>query len=317
MIRSKARSDTQGCLWDSLRRVVLLLCLLWSAPGHAQEPPALRFVYMENYAPFCFRENGKIVGIQPEIVDYLASQLNLRVEHALHPWNRSQAMVQWGEADAMLTTPTAERFAYALFAREETTPNFWHLFYRKNDARMASLVGSFRGLEDLKPYRLIDFLGNGWTARFMSEAQGFTNITFIDDPSRLPLLLVRGRGDLVLSSSALMNYHAKKAGLRDQLRERDLDWPFTRFHQVIQVSRKSPWAKTGLIKALDQATRQMKKDGVYQRILLKYQSPAGSGAPFESDLDAAWLAAQGFYAHYDDLPEPTGHWSVVPDALDR
>lgn len=294
--------------------VVLLGAVLWEgALASDHELPMLRFVYMENYAPFCFRdENGRVAGIQPEIVQALANRLGMRVVHQLFPWKRAQRMVELGQADAMLTTPTAERFRYAVFAREETTPNLWNIFVRAEDERMNGLVPGFRSLEDLKPYRLLDFQGNGWTHAFMKPEDGFTNIEFVASPALLPRMLVSGRGDLVLMSSAVMNYHARKQGLSDKIREYDIDWTWTRFHQVIQVSRKSPWANTALIKALDQATREIKAEGIYQEILRKYGSRVGEGYPFRSQLDDAYLKSLGFYEDYETLPEYTGPESLIP-----
>lgn len=284
--------------------LVLLIGMTCLGKAYGEVPQTLRFVYMEDYAPFCFRDvNGKVIGIQPEIVDDLARRLGIRVEHSLYPWKRSQALVQQGLADAMLTTPTASRFQYAVFTREETTPNLWNLFIRKGDTRMEKAVEGFRQLEDVKPYRLLDFLGNGWTQAFMKPEQGYTNIDFIPNPASLSVMLANGRGDLVLTSSTVMNYHARNQGVADQIKEIDINWHWTRFHQVIQISRASPWAKTGIIKGLDNAARAMKEDGTYRRILKKYGSRVADGYPFVSQLDEAYLEKNGFYADYDTLPE--------------
>ena len=283
--------------------LALLIVFSLSFPARGEMPVTLRFVYMEDYAPYCFRsEDGKVIGIQPEIVDDLARRLGIRVEHQLYPWKRSQSLVQQGLADAMLTTPTASRFEYAIFAREETTPNIWNLFIRKGDSRMARAVTALQGLDDLKQYRLLDFLGNGWTETFMKPEDGFTNIEFMNNPAALSLMLANGRGDVVLTSSTVMNYHARQQGVLDKLQEVDIDWHWTRFHQVIQISRASPWAQTGIIKGLDQATRDMKADGTYLRILRKYGSRVADGYPFVSQLDESYLARHGFYAYYDKLP---------------
>jgi polar amino acid transport system substrate-binding protein len=259
---------------------------------------------MKNYAPFCFEnQNGKISGIQPEIVQYIADKLNIKVKHELYPWGRSQIKVKHGHADAMLTTPTPERFEYAIFAKEETCPQIWNLFIRKNDIKMKKAIPSINSLKDLKQYNLIDFIGNGWTQTFMKKSDGFTNIHFVPDPASISLMLVKNRGDLVISSSTLINYHSKNQGIRDQLKEYQINWPWTRFHQVIQVSRKSPWAKTGIIKAIDEATRKMKEEGVYMEILKKYNSPVADGYSFKSQLDDSYIEKHGFYKDYENLPE--------------
>lgn len=266
--------------------------------------PRMTFVYMTNYAPFSFEnEQGEVTGIQPEVVENLAKRLGIKVRHELHPWNRSQQLVRQGKVDAMLTTPTAARHEYAVFAREETTPNLWNLFVRKGNTAIIEQLPGLNGLDDLKRFRLLDFLGNGWTKLFMKPSDGFNQIHFLPDPSRLPLMLARGRGDLVITSSEVMNYHANEQGVIDKIEEFDIDWQFTRFHQVIQVSRQSPWLDQGIIKGLDRATREMKVDGDYMAILNKYHSRVGRGYPFKSQLDEAYVQDNGFYENYDTYPE--------------
>jgi len=288
------------------RAFVVLFFISTSAvvtPLHA-EKPIMKFVYMENYASFCFRnEQGDVIGIQPEIVQYIADQLDITVVHELYPWGRSQLMVENGEADAMLTTPTPARFKYAIFAKEETCPNIWNLFVRKGNLRIENRISTLNNLEDLKNFELIDFIGNGWTKAFMKKADGFTNINYVRDPGKLSLMLANGRGDMVISSSSLMNYHAAQQGIEEQISEYDINWPWTRFHQVIQISRKSQWAKTGVIKAIDKITRKMKKDGVYMKILKKYKSKVAMGYKFETQLNDSYLTQHKFYDDYDAMQD--------------
>jgi polar amino acid transport system substrate-binding protein len=282
---------------------VSFFCINFIAASVYAEMAVMKFVYMENYAPFSFRdENGEIIGIQPEIVQKIVDQLGIKVVHGLYPWERSQEMVKAGKADAMLTTPTATRFKYAMFAKEETCPHIWNLFIRKGNKRMANLIPTFKGIEDLKNIKMIDFIGNGWTKVFMKKSDGFTNLHFVADPGVISLMLVKGRGDLVISSSSLMNYHAERHGIREKLVEYDIDWPWTRFHEVIQISRKSPWAQTGVIKAMDKVAIKIKKEGVYMEILKKYHSKIAKGYIFKSQLDDNYLTKHGFYTEYDNMP---------------
>ncbi|MCP4117643.1 MAG: amino acid ABC transporter substrate-binding protein [Desulfobacteraceae bacterium] len=293
---------------DNMRRIgligVFFFCMnIISVPLYAKMP-VMKFVYMVNYAPFSFYdENGEVIGMQPEIVQSIADRLGIEVVHELYPWERSQQMVKAGKADAMLTTPTVKRFEYAVFAKEETCPHIWNLFIRKGDERMAKLIPTFKGIEDLKKIKLIDFIGNGWTKVFMKKSDGFTNIHSVADPGVISLMLAKGRGDLVISSSSLMNYHAARHGIREQLAEYDIDWPWTRFHLVIQISRKSPWSQTGVIKAMDEVTRKIKEEGVYLQILKKYKSKIAEGYIFKSQLNDNYLTKHGFYADYDKMPK--------------
>lgn len=286
--------------------IALSLIHLYLVAGSRAEP-TLTMVYMADAAPANWLENGVAKGIEPEINQYICDRLGIKLVHEFYPWIRAQERVESGEADAYLSTPTSKRFEYAVFGKENVFPNYWNIFIRKGDTRLAQKVKSFTRLEDLKPYNLIDFLGNGWSAAFMRAADGYKihHVTRID---QLPLMLTAGRAEILINSSSWINWWAAKQGVSDLIEEHEVDWPWTRFHFVFILSRKSPWVKKGLVRAYDREVKKMKEAGIWQAILKKYKNPHGLGKPFTSMLDAEYEAKGGFYKKYTQYPlyEP-GH----------
>lgn len=198
-----------------------------------------------------------------------------------------------------MTTPTPKRFTYALFGQEATVLRSWNLFARKGNTKTQEAIKTFKGLPDLKKHLCIDFLGNGWTAAFMKDGY---NIQFVPRLEQIPEMLAHGRGDIAIQSTQMMNWWNEKKDLSDQIEMHEVDWHFTRFHFVSMVSRKSPWSKKGLVRAIDIAIRKMKAEGVWHQILDKYKNPHHLGKPFKSHLDEAYAKKHGFYKDYDNYP---------------
>ena len=278
------------------------LAIVSGYPGTAScEQPVITWAYMADAEPISWEEDGVAKGVEVEIINHIVNSLGIKVIHKFYPWPRAQQYVEEGKADAMMTTPTSKRFKYAVFGKENVLPNYMNLFYKKGNTGIAQAVKTMSSLEDLKPYRLIDYTGNGWTAAFM-KAKGEYSIETVSRIEQIPLMIAQGRCDLVINESSWINWWADKNNVRTKIEEFEIDWEWTRFHFVFMVSRNSAWADKGLIRALDMEVKKMKDSGLWFEILEKYKNPHGIGKPFRSWLDSEYDMAQGFYTDYDSYP---------------
>lgn len=262
----------------------------------AREHPPLTVVFAEGLEPLCWEENGKPMGEQPEIAQYVIGKLGIKPIILFLPWARAQKMIETGEADLMMTTPNKARFGIAVFGKEMTTPNFWNVFILKSRADLIEKSKSFEKIEDLKPYSVLDFLGNGWTGAFMKASDGYQ----IDTSPKMEQVvqkLALGRGDLTINSSTSVNWFLHKLKLKGKVEEVELTAPGTRFHMVFQVSRKSPWVEKGLVRALDNELKKMKDSGAWLSVLKKYKDPYAFGRPFKSLIET-----DEFYKDYNSYP---------------
>ncbi len=281
--------------------IVFLFSSFMYGPVLAADKPVVKMAFMADAAPISWLENNVPSGITVEILNLICNNLGIEAQHIFHPWKRSQLMIKLGKADVMVTTPTGPRFKYAVFGKESALPNYWNVFVHKDNFELAEKVKGFTSLEGLKPYEIVDFLGNGWAAAFLKKEDGY-NINEVPKIEKIPILLAAKRGDVAINSSTWTNWWADKTGMKDQLVEIDVNWFFTRFHFVLMVSRKSPWVEKGLIRAMDQELLKMKKAGIWHKILAKYKNPHGFGKEFKTHLDAAYLEKGGFYKDYDNYP---------------
>lgn len=150
--------------FSSLRFIIAMVfysLFFFSYNCLAEAQPEIKVVFMEDLEPLCWEENGEPMGLQPEIAQYVLSKLGIKTQYLFLPWARAQHMVENGEADLMMTMPTRTRFEFAIFGKEMTTPNYWNFFINKNNLTLLEKAKYFRKLEDLKPYLILDFIGNG------------------------------------------------------------------------------------------------------------------------------------------------------------
>lgn len=281
-----------------VRTFVGAIALIWTffANALAAEQLPLRVVFAEGLEPLCWQENGKPMGEQPEIAQHVISKLGIKAEYIFLPWPRAQKMVEEGQADLMMTTPTKARFEFAVFGKEMTTPNYWNVFVAKNKQDMVKKAKNFKTLADLKSYSILDFNGNGWTGAYLKTSDGYT-IDTAPKMEQVMMKLTEGRGDFTINSSTSVNWFLHKMNLADKVEEVDIVAPGTRFHMTFQVSRKSPWMQKGLVRALDEELKKMKSSGEWLAILKKYKDPYASGRPFNS-----LLVVEDFYKDYDKYP---------------
>ncbi len=292
----------KSCVLKSLSIMTFTLVVILGIPClAAAETQTVTWAYMSDAEPINWEENGVAKGVEVEIVNYILGKLGINVVHKFYPWKRAQLNVENGEADAMMTTPTTARFKYAVFGKENVLPNYWNLFIKKGNIKIAKAIKGMSKLEDLKPFELVDFIGNGWANAFMKSQNGY-NIRKVARLGQLPTMLAASRCDLIINSSSWINWWAQKKGVQHQIEEHDIDWPMTRFHFVFMVSRKSSWIDKGLIKAMDEEIKKMKKSGAWHKILKKYKNPHGFGKPFISHLDKEYNKKHGFYKDYDSFP---------------
>lgn len=265
--------------------VLLLLLLSVTSTLFAAEQPTLTWAYWEGAEPICWEENGVPKGLEVEIAEQVLKRLGIKVIHKFYPWARAQKMVETGEADMMTTTPNDARFKYAIFGKEMTLANFWTIYIKKGNVELKKKAESFTKLEDLKPYKLADFAGNGWQSAYMKAEDGYNIAVQVPSMKLVPQALVNDRVDMIINSENWVDWWADKLKITNQLEKINVELPNTRYHFVAMVSRKSPWASKGIIRAFDEELKNLKQSGEYTKILKKYRDPYGFGKAFKTQID--------------------------------
>ncbi len=194
-----------GCLWALL----LTTCPL------AAPVPVLKMVYFDDFAPYSWRdEQGKMRGIMVDVMDRVASELDIKVSHEGYPWLRAQKRVRSGQADGFVTVPTLERRGYTLIVEEPVAFSALTVFTQAGHPGMAKIQQA-KSLADLKGFTILDYIGNGWGKENLA---GF-KVHLTMNVDNVFKMLSAGRGDLMFTDSIVANFKLSQLGLTGQIVE--------------------------------------------------------------------------------------------------
>jgi L-cystine transport system substrate-binding protein len=215
----------------------------------------LRVAVEGTYPPFNFKENGQLAGFEVELANAIAKKMGVKAEFSTSEWSAMLAGLQANKYDVVInqvgiTDKRRETFDFS----EPYTISSPQLIVRKNEKR------EFRTLADLKGKKL--GLGQGTNFGDIAKAVGGIDIkTYPGSPEYLQDLAL-GRIDAALNDSLLIPYIVKQTKL-----------PLKAGAPVGELERSGiPFAKGNpqFKAALDKALADMKADGSFARISLKW-----------------------------------------------
>lgn len=224
----------------------------------------MKIAYATTAQPLSWVEDGKVRGILIDIADeVLQNRLGIKVMHQGNPWKRSQHLVQIGKADALITNgPMRKEWAEH---STEVVLSLQHMLYVNSGGPKFDQLKKVRTLDDLKPFTMVDHRGSAWAEKNLIE-RGI-KVHWVADHDTMYRLVAKGRVDAVAYEPLMARYQIKNLGLKDQLVELPLETEKLPFHFVI--GNTSPFVK--LLPKIDEAIRQIKQDGTFERILDNYR----------------------------------------------
>ncbi len=240
-------------------RLLLLFFLLFPTLVTAAEP--MQFVYYDSYRPRSWDDNGKMRGILIDIVDEaIVKRLGIPVTHTGYPWKRAQLKVKEGTADAFITMPTEERRAYTVIGDEPFIEFGLRIITRKNHPK-AKEMESISSIEQLKDYKIADYLGNAWAERNLKES----NVIWLPEIDKIFPFLLANRADIIVASKRTV-YEMKRQGYNSQFMVLPNKLSTVSFH--LCVGKNSPYK--GRVNDFDRIIKEMHKDGTIDRIEESY-----------------------------------------------
>ncbi len=220
--------------------------------------PPLRMVYAESLPPLAYVEGDQVRGAWVSVAEELARRLQLEVRHEAYPWARAQLMVRNGQADAMITAPSEERLRYALAGREDVLENDTRVWVNREHPRREALE-RLRQLAELKGYRVVSYLGNGWLRAGLPE-EAVLWLRSLDDAVRLAAL----EPDVVLvEGERLMLPALRRRGLEAQFQP--VGPVLERTRSRLMIGRRSPHAAR--LAEFDRALAAMRREGSLRLLL--------------------------------------------------
>jgi polar amino acid transport system substrate-binding protein len=223
---------------SQLLAVPLLCC--GAGPVCADEARVrLRLVHGESYAPFSEQSKatgGELRGLLPAIAEAVfAACPQVQLVQEAYPWSRAQAMLQSGEADAIISVLTDARRATLDVSKTPMVSPRMLAFVSKGHARLGELHGA-HSLSDLRPFRIGTYSGSGWARE---NLRGYSVDMSTTKPDAVFQMLARSRFDLTIENSIVAGYHLRRLGLSQQIKPLE-DVDLGRLESRLMVRRGFP-----------------------------------------------------------------------------
>jgi len=244
-----------------------LLTLITPATLAADEPFYL--ADDQDFAPYVYiNDEGKEAGIVYDILTTIYSIMDQELKYELFPWKRAQKIVATGIADALMTIPTKPRLEYLVASEPIITLNFTVHYNNANPKRDQILA--IKTLNELKPFQLIDYQGDGWAEEHLK----YNKVIWAPSYTNAVGMLALNRGDIFLDDLLSIKAHVnKQINIEPRLKEDFLNIKHGQnvLYTVplcLLIRKDSEYI--GLIKMFNRTLQAIKLNGEYQRIINKH-----------------------------------------------
>ncbi len=238
--------------------IMLIIAVFIIVPLNALAEKLI-FVTTE-WAPYIFIENKEIIGSDADIIREICKRLGIEPEFEEVPWKRALKYVEEGKADAIFTPKyTKERAEF--------------LYYPPEPLNMEKLViavlkGSsikLNKIDDLKNQTVGVVRGYVYNPEF-DNYQDIKKSSF-DDDNQLLRVLANNRIPLAaFTDEGNLKFISKKSGI-----EVETVYVLSETPSYVAFSKKALGEKgKELAEKFGQALRQLKEEGIFQKIRSKY-----------------------------------------------
>jgi len=257
------RKKTVGCGKNkSLMIAIMVFVLCLPVRGYSAEK-IFRLSH-DDYKPFHWydKDTQETKGVFIDMIEeILGNRLGYEIVYTEYPWKRAQLQVHNGEEDAYITTPTPERLKYTEVGEKPLIIMQKAVFTYSNNPKI-ELLRNIKNFEDLRQFKVLDYLGNGWGKKRLVEETGISPDYSPSIDSVLKKLAAK-RGDIFIEDSTIVNYNMRILGLSNEIVELPVVLEATEFK--LCVSKKSSFKND--INKIDKIISDMIKDGSLARII--------------------------------------------------
>ena len=243
---------------NRISRALTLLALTLAgiaAPAHALQ------IVTEEYPPFNYTENGKLIGLSTEVVIEMGKRANVPMTFAVMPWPQAYDQAQTKSDTCIYSTARFENRERIFKWAGKLATNRWGLFAK------SGFNDPIKNLADARPYR-IGGVENDAKVMWLRN-QAVTNIVTANEDKQIPPMLTldrkkNGAVDLWITGIYAEKSVSAAAGVKD-------------IKLVLKVGGEELWLACGpsvsneTVKSLSDALAAMNKDGSYKKIAAKYE----------------------------------------------
>lgn len=245
-------------MWKKSLGLILAVC---ATIALASEKKLL--VVAEEFAPFEFVQNGKVVGIDIDIAKHIFKKLGIEAEFKILPWKRAWKMAEDGSADLILTTSRKDKRKEFLYYPKENMWSSEFLFFVNTKKKKEN----FKSYEDAKGLKVGVILGNSyhdsfWDAKLKTEEAVNIEINLKK--------LAAGRIDLFIIDKTVGMYTAKLLGLQNKIEPYNDFIAFSKGYPAPFIKNSKYPNIEEISKKFESELINMKKSGEYKKIIDKW-----------------------------------------------
>lgn len=248
-----------------MRQTLLALLLLLPVAAAAEEPAPLHVVVDNYWPPFRMSDaQGRLQGLDIDILDELSRRTGLKFEIQIVPWARALLAMRQGQAQMMTgLARTAEREAYIdylLPSYYACSPRFY------GSPQQAANITEYA---QLRGPRIGYVLESAYFHPFDGDA-GLTKVGVKNEQQLLQMQL-RGRVDLLVGTDCQLDYQLRDPALGRQVVKLDYR-PDSTTALFIGFSQAAPRPEEQAL--IGEALQQMRAEGWLKQAAARYWGPA-------------------------------------------
>ena len=250
------------------RLLSVLLCTCLSLAAHGEK---LRIV-TDPWPPYAYEENGQAKGLDYETTAIVFQRLGIDVQWQFLPWKRCLAMLEQGQADAVLDIfHRDDREKNLLYPTEPLSEVAFVMFYANQRPH------PFNRLEELSGLTIGTSPGYLYTDEF-SESSLFKREPAPTQEANFGKLLL-GRIDLVITDRRVGHHLIDTLNARDQITENPM--VLTRQGQYLAVRRNA--GMDLLVQRFAAELKRFKREPAYAELNARYgAAPKALPSPAEN-----------------------------------
>jgi len=240
--------------------IAVLVTVMVILPVNALAEKIL-FVTTDN-PPYMIVENGKVEGLDTEIIQEVCKKIGIEPQFKAVPWKRALAMVEEGTAGAMYALfRTEERNKFLYFASDPIDTVNTVIIARKGSNEKIT------GLDDLKGKPLGVIGGFSYGPKF-DNYSGLNKVP-CNDQEELLKILNHGRINLCVAPELPFFYTCKRMNLQDKF---EVAYIISEDSNYVGFSKKALGDKgKEIAEKFTKALKELNEQGVVQKLTEKYR----------------------------------------------
>lgn len=224
---------------------------------------ALSIVYYDSFPPYSWEDSqGVMRGLLVDISREVLKEMGIETEHKGYPWARAQNMVRNGTADAFITIATPARKEYTFTSKEPVIVGPITIFTSSINPKLSE-IQKIKKIEDLKNFKILDYIGNGWGDRHLKDF----NRQLAPNLSNVLQMISANRGDVVATDSLVAYYLIADLNLRNSLVEIPIVLDEVEFS--LCIGKGSNYSN--ILEDFDRVMKEFRESGKLEKIINFYQ----------------------------------------------